>query len=378
MQQASSIRGLAIRRQIPCRVYDRDKVKQYLLQTIAKKLPPRRLKMEGLVYKALGLIPPSFNYEHAIVDFYLSQIGGYYDPENKHFVMAGWMPVILQTTVAVHELTHGLQDQHYDLDKFVDMRLQNSDMLLARSALVEGDATCVMLDYMRKLTGQNPLAGEQNVESFMMQNIIGASLMGGESGVPESVRLIMIFPYTSGVRFAHGLLVKGGYGQIGRAFAAPPASTEEILHFEKYAAGTKDFISLATEDLRAAIPDAGADILFEDTLGEFVISVMLGLDEKDRRAATQAAAGWGGDRIAVFGNEAAKTLRLVWKSSWDSEEDAREFYNLLFRNLKIRFGRMIENEEKGDINLGFDGPRSVVFSCRIDESAQTCVSTDSD
>lgn len=365
IQEASSIRGLKIRHQIPCRVHDRNKVRNYLLRTIREKLPPERLKMEGLAYKLLGLVPPSFDYEHGIVDFYLSQIGGYYDPEKKHFVMAAWMPVMLQTTVAVHELTHGLQDQHYDLEKFMDMRLQNSDLLLARSALVEGDATCVMLDYMRKLTGQQPLSREKSVESFMMQNIIGASLMGGSATVPESIKLTVIFPYTSGVRFAHDLLRRGGYSELDRAFARPPSSTEEILHLEKYSAEKPDFVNITARELRPADFPADSDIKYEDTLGEFVISTLLGSYERNRKLAIQAAAGWGGDRLVLFARKADGKWRIVWRTKWDSELDAREFFDTFLEILKVR-----SSSPEGFLNL--IDPQTVDFSCEIDLASNSC------
>ena len=79
------------------------------------------------------------------------------------------MPAAFQTTIAVHELTHALQDQYFDLQKFVDAKTENSDLLLAHSALVEGDATAVMIDYDRiAFLGLKPLATEPNVEAVLL------------------------------------------------------------------------------------------------------------------------------------------------------------------------------------------------------------------
>jgi hypothetical protein len=38
----------------------------------------------------------------------------------------------------------------------------------------------------------------------------------------------------------------------------------------------------------------------------------------------RAAAGWDGDRYAIF-EDSKNRLALVWLSTWDSEDDAREF-----------------------------------------------------
>ena len=134
---ASEIRLLQIKKPVPCFVQDKESVRSHILALVNEKTPPAKMRLEGQVYKAVGFIPEEFDYERGLVDLYVSQLGGYYDPSNKYFVMAGWMPAIFQTTIAVHELTHALQDQYFDLEKFVDPKIENSDLLLARSALID-------------------------------------------------------------------------------------------------------------------------------------------------------------------------------------------------------------------------------------------------
>jgi len=335
IKDASRLRGLAQKKQVPCLVHDRDKVKDYLLTTISTKLPEGKLKMEEYVYKSLGMVPDKFDYEHGLVDLYLSQIGGYYDPEKKHFIMAAWMPAILQTTVAVHELTHGLQDQYFDLEKLIDAKLDNGDVLLARSALVEGDANIVMLDHARELAGQGRLVKEKDVDSFLMQNIVGLSLMAGMSQVPESLQMVLIFPYTSGVRFVHFLQQHGGYVTVNKAFSRLPRSSEEILHPEKYMAETPDFKEFSEADLLAFGAKPAGKLIYQDTMGEFSISALLGNYVKDKRLSSQAASGWGGDRIFVYEEEGERSL--YWLSNWDSEKDAEEFSAQYFASLKSRY-----------------------------------------
>lgn len=335
VSHASEIRGLKAKHSIPCLVHDKQEVKEYLLHTIQTKLPPNKLKMEEVVYKVLGILPGSFDYEDGIVDLYLSQIGGYYDPEADHFVMAGWMPALLQTTVAVHELTHGLQDQHFNLEKLVDPKIENSDLLLARSALVEGDATAVMFDYARELAGQPSLAQEENVNSMMMHNILGVSLVAAGMKVPQSLQMILIFPYTSGLRFAHALLRENGYKSIDKAFKSPPRSTEEILHPEKYGIQPPDFMVFQDEETRVSAIPVEAEREYVDTVGEFSISALLANYATDKKASTEAAAGWGGDRVAVYRKGA--TRWVVWLTNWDTERDAQEFLRAFRASLATRF-----------------------------------------
>lgn len=318
LEDASSIRGLVIKRKTPCLLHDKAEVKEYLLKTIDTKIPKERLRAEALVYRAFGFLPPTFNYEEGLVKLYLDQLGGYYDPIKDHFVMAAWMPTILQVTIAVHELTHALQDQYFDLVSFTDHHKFSSDELLARSALVEGDATAVMTDYTNAMMGQPPLSKKNDVGSIMFQNVAGSAMMPSLREVPESLKLMLMFPYTSGLRFAHELLKKGGYKEIDKAFKSPPRSTEEILHPEKYGL-EPDF-----KIVKAQKADDIRKIKFEDTLGEFAISALLATHEPNKTTVVNASKGWGGDRVAIL-EDGNGVQTALWRINWDTQKDLEEF-----------------------------------------------------
>jgi hypothetical protein len=110
LKHASEVRELKPLSAVPCVVEDKAAVTQFLQDTIREDLPPQKLAMEELAYRAIGLIPDSFDYQHGLVEFLVGQIGGYYNPKKKLFVMAGWLPASVQQGVAVHELTHALQE----------------------------------------------------------------------------------------------------------------------------------------------------------------------------------------------------------------------------------------------------------------------------
>jgi hypothetical protein len=336
IQKASVIRNLKIKAPVPCQVHSKEEVKQFILNTVNTKIPPEKLAMEEVAFKALGLVPEEFPYAQGVVDLYVSQLGGYYDPEKKYFVMAGWLPAMMQPTIAAHELTHALQDQYYNLSSFLDPKADNSDAQLARSALVEGDATAVMMDYMRGLAGQPGISTEKDMNSFMLQNVMGMSLTAGLKNVPQSLQHMLIFPYTSGLRFVHSLLMEKGYPAVDQAFKRPPRSTEEILHPELYSS-SPSFITFTDDETRREELPEGAFIRYRDTLGEFLVSVLLEMYLPEKLKATTGSAGWGGDRIAI-GDDAASGLRyVVWKTHWDSQKDAEEFFSLMIDSLKMRF-----------------------------------------
>jgi len=337
---ASELRQLRQKKEVPCLVRDKESVRANILSLVQEKTPPLKMKYEGLTLKTLGFIPEEFDYERGLIDLYVSQLGGYYDPGRKYFVMAGWMPDILQAPIAVHELTHALQDQYFDLEKFIDSKVESTDLLLARSALVEGDATAVMLDYARRRAGQDGIATEPNVESVMLQNVIGGAFTASMAAVPLSLQLTLLFPYTSGLRFVHTLLRRDGYKAVDAAFRTPPRSTTEILHPERYPLREGEVKEFSDAELRGA--NAGA-VVYRDTVGEFAISTLLAMFLPNKADAVAAANGWAGDRLIALEQEqpnhpTSKTVVTLWRSAWATEGDASEFISAYERALRQRYG----------------------------------------
>ncbi|MFH1475854.1 MAG: hypothetical protein ABIG85_08360, partial [Chloroflexota bacterium] len=108
-------------------------------------------------------------------------------------------------------------------------------------------------------------------------------------------------------------------------YARLPDSTEQVLHPEKYAAGEEPVeVPLDAAALAKAM-GAGWVGTPEDTMGEFQLSVWLRENGVKALAAGDAAAGWGGDRLAYLrGPDGAYALALA--TTWDTSNDAREFY----------------------------------------------------
>lgn len=340
IERASAIRGLRIKTQVPCLAQDKGAVKAFLDETIEQDLPPKKLTMEQLAYRAIGMIPDNFEYGSGLVQFLVSQLGGYYDPKRKRFVMAAWLPAAVQEPVAVHELTHALQDQYYDLGKLLDPKSENSDQSVALSALIEGDATAVMLDNERQLHGMQPIEKDSNIDALILQQVLGASFASQASDVPESLQAMLIFPYTSGLRFVHTLLRKGGYREVGQAYARPPNSTREILHPSEYL--VKSFTPNIPQP--SEIEGASSDYLPEylDVVGEFGVSSLLSNGAKTKKLGPTAASGWVGDKLGVFPEKDRKRL-VSWKTRWESGGDAREFYDAYRALIEEKYHKAISD-----------------------------------
>ncbi len=348
LNAASKIRGLKIKKTVPCVVQNKKEIEEYLLKIIAEQLPVSRLKYEELVYKKLGILPQDFDYKKGIVDLYLSQIGGYYDPEKDHFVMAGWLPGSMQKGIAAHELTHALQDQYYDLKKFIDPLTQSGDVVLAHSALVEGDATAVMYDYERKNLNQPPLKNQSNINDLLLGNLAGSAALAGN--VPKSLQMILLFPYTGGFNFVHNILKNNGYAGLLEVYQRPPQTTEEIIHIEKYYENKKDYIVFTDQQIKE--PDMNDyEILYQDVVGEFGIVALLNMFELSQSEIRNAAMGWGGDKIALLFDKKIDKKMLVWKINWDTQKDLEEFKQVFDKALQNRFTESKISNEQGSYIL---------------------------
>jgi hypothetical protein len=146
----------------------------------------------------------------------------------------------------------------------------------------------------------------------------------------------LMFPYTDGYEFVQFLHDEGGWELVNEAYGNLPVSSEQILHPELYLEG-EDPIDVQVPDLSSSFGDDWSEI-DQDSMGEFVISLMFDDGELSDEQAELAAAGWGGDAYSVIANE--DKLAILWNTVWDSEDDAEEFA----RAMVVREGHRFDGE----------------------------------
>ncbi len=270
-----------------------------------------QLRQEGLLLEALGLVPAGTDLVEAYRKLLGSQVLGLYDPTKKAFyVLANAQLGPLELSTYAHEYQHALQDERFDLDKIDHATRANRDAATAASALIEGDATLLQSQYVAQELGR---AG-------------ALALLAAAGGVPPSGPPVLLdllqFPYLQGAAFVQAIAQTGGNGAIDAAFGRLPASTEQILHPEKY---TSRDAPLEVR-LEAPLPN-GWTPLGENVMGEFLLRRWVQQLGTPRDTAFGAAAGWGGDRYVVARGPAGQ-LALVARITWDSPADASEFVAL--------------------------------------------------
>ena len=360
-QLLPGIRQLPFKTEVKRDVTARDDLRAFLIQEIDEDQTPAEFKAGELGYKALGFIPAGMNWKDVMVKVYSEEIAAFYDPRTKtmHLIREnevaqpkkrGFLETLLgkkggfdkdeNKTVIAHELTHALADQHYDLAKMQKAAKGDDDRALALSSLIEGEATMTMIgaqmddwdgDKLRAI----PAADLDRAFSLMMPFMSltsGAALREAPPILSES----LIFPYLRGLVFCARLTNDGGWKALDDAYKNPPQSTEQILHPEKYRAQPDP---PTTVDLGKLEPGEGWAEAGRNVVGEMQLGVLL-----RRHGGKPIAAGWDGDLYAVFEGPEGK-LGLAWLTTWDTDDDARDFARQYTRFQTTKLGEGVTSPD---------------------------------
>ncbi|NJD29140.1 MAG: hypothetical protein FIA92_12700 [Chloroflexi bacterium] len=316
----SDIRGLQPQGDVEPTVIDEATLRQNLEAEFDAEYTAEELAVTEDLYATLGLLPPDSSLRELQLDLLGGQVAGYYSPDRDElFVVSrsGGIGPVEWATYA-HEFTHQLQDQHFDLGTFGLDATDQTDRALAALSLIEGDATAAQSAWM-----QTALTPEELGE--IVRASVDPAALEVLRRAPAILRETALFPYREGFAFVSAILAGGGYPAVDAAYADPPASTEQVIHPDKYASREAPVevtipVGLA-EALGAGWTEAG-----RDTLGEATLRTWLREGGLEGAQAGLAAAGWGGDRAVLLrGPDGALGVALV--TEWDSAADADEFAN---------------------------------------------------
>src|SRR6266550_2142256 len=226
LKETSEIRQLAILRPVQSSTQSRPEIERMLIKNLDEEIRPSQIHAAEVTLKRLGLAPPDFQFRSLMLRVLTEQVAGYYDPKTGEFHLADWINLDGQRPVMAHELTHALQDQHFNLRRFAHWPKGDSDAELAAHALIEGDASLAMTLYV----ANNPLRALAFLKSLGATGMASPEL----DKAPRALRETLLFTYQEGLNWTRDLYKKGGWNQVSEAFTTLPQSTEQVLHVEKY------------------------------------------------------------------------------------------------------------------------------------------------
>jgi hypothetical protein len=316
--QVQQLRQLQAKQPVTPKLLDDATLKANVAASFEKDNPPKVIAANQRIYELLGLIPEGTSLKDLYLKLLGSQVAGYYDSDTKELYVvsrSGGLGPTERITFA-HEFDHALQDQNFGLGNLQLDAIGESDRGLARLSVPEGDATLLMSVWAAQYLTPAELVQMVQEASDPEQAAILAAM-------PAILKDSLLFPYTTGQALVQSIQAAGGWAAIDKLYADPPLSTEQVIHPEKYAAHEAPVVVSFPKDLAKGL-GTGWSVDFQDTLGEFELVEWLESAGKIPQAtAGPAAAGWGGDRIALVSN--GDRSGIVVDTRWDSPADAAEF-----------------------------------------------------
>lgn len=331
LARMSEITGLKLRTPLKKTLRSREEIRAYVIREMNEDKEPAERYASSRSAEAFGLLPKGFDFDTFMVDLLTEQIAGLYDPKAHEFYIADWIPLADQRMVMAHELTHALEDQHFQIEAWTKAARPNDDAELAREAVLEGSAMASMIDYLLGDTGRS-LKDLPDIDPSMLVGDMGST--PGLQKAPPFLKDALVFPYFAGLTFSADFLKSGGWSSLPAVFANPPVSTQQIMHPALYHSG-KIPAQIKLPDVDKLLGPEWTK-LEENVMGEFgwkeVFKQFLGDDR-----AKILAAGWEGDRYAVFEQKQSKRLVLVTRLRLNNEAQAARYFGQYSEALEKKY-----------------------------------------
>jgi hypothetical protein len=337
LKSVSRLRGLEVKDRVKSGLKTRDQIELAVLRDLDENTTPEEFAATSRALTKLGLIPKEFQLREYVVKLLREQVAGFYEPKSREFYLAAWLPISEQKTVIAHELVHALQDQHFDLRRFEKWPKGDSDAELAAHALVEGDATVVMLLYSAEQAGAKldlRRIGPLTTMLLQQSGAEDASKYPVLARAPAVLRESLQFPYVYGSGFVQEVLNRQSWQALNASYHSLPASTEQVMHPEKFIE-RDDPVKIQIADVLSALGKDWTRV-DADVNGEFGYSVVLS-QFIDKNEARRAAAGWDGDRYHLYENKRGGNVILTQYTTWDTRADAAEFFQAYCRRTEKRY-----------------------------------------
>jgi len=354
---ASQETGLPIKSTVKRQLTTRAAVEAYLEEKFNEDQSAKRLQRDEIVLKKFGLLDQDFALKPFLLALLKEQIEAYYDSKTKTVNLLDWVDPDEQKPVMAHELTHALQDQHSDLEKWDDQtpddvstnaagdedHLARDEMDTARDAVAEGQATAVMFDYVLKPLGKS-LVKDPEILDFVKSQMNASADSPVMARAPLLLSESLLFPYQEGLSFEQDIWMDQGQAA---AFAGtldrPPTSSWEILNPRMYEQRRIPAVPLFP-DIHPLV-----DPLYRPydigQIGELDVNIITKLfggdaSARDLTPAWDGGLYWAGQlRSATTPAEqdTTKSLALFYLSIWKSADSAQTFARLYARNLPRKY-----------------------------------------
>ncbi len=331
----SAITGLEEKHVVPYGRMSQAQLRKFLAHRIKKTLKPKELYLDELTLKTFGLVPQDYNLKQSTIDLLTEQAAAFYDYQEKRLFLLDVASFTSEETTLAHELSHALADQHFHLDKFVDNASDDDDQSLAHTAVVEGQASWLMLAFQRHLDNLDSVPSAEQLKMIENAGDSSSAEYPVLQGSPLYIQQSLLFPYTEGVRFFDEVYRKLGKAAFGSVFSDAPLDTAQIYHSRLYFEHVKP-----TKPTPPQLSfEGGSTELTNGEIGEFDQRMLIWQAAGKSTALNLSPHALGGQYRIVGTEKKRKQPVLEYISEWDSEEKAAEYLTVYQGALRKKWKR---------------------------------------
>jgi hypothetical protein len=345
LKELSDITGFRVRHQLPFELVTRDDVNRFVKEQIKRSVKPDEIRAQETTLKTLGFVPADFDLRQTTIDLLTEQAAAFYDFRRKKLFISDWAAVNMRDAAVIHELGHALADQNYSIEKFLDKDSDDSEASEAREAVVEGQASWLMLQVDAIRNGRtlaDPDTAHVLLDSDTNDNDSEYPVF---NKAPLYLKRTMLFPYDSGEKFQQAVFLHDGKSGFAQVFKKPPVSTAQILHPERYFEGE------APADPKLPPPMKHSKPYVTGSLGELETRILL---EQYVSVGTADALGpdLRGGSYRLDEIKAPHRITFVYASEWRDEVAATLYFDA-YR--KVLLGKWKNVEVKTQLPGTFEG-----------------------
>jgi hypothetical protein len=364
IQFSSQETGLPIKSSVKRTLTTRAAVESYLNEKFQEDEGAKKLQRGEIVLKKFGLLDRDFDLKPFLLALLKEQIEAYYDSKSKTVNLLDWVSVEEQKPVLAHELTHALQDQHVDLEKWGDQtpsevstnyrddvdHLSKDEIDTAREAVAEGQATAVMMDNILKPMGKSLIKDPEVVEFIKNQ------MNGGENSpvlarAPLLLSESLLFPYREGLSFVQDVWMdQGQKAAFVGALDRPPTSTWEIINPREFEKAKLPVVPLMP-DIHPIVDNTYKpyDIGQVGELDLHILTELFGGDNAARDLTPSWDGGiyWAGQRLSATTpaeQASTKSISLFYLSAWKNAASAQAFSELYANALGRKYSGLHKDD----------------------------------
>ncbi len=384
---ASERTGLPIRHSVKKKLATRDEVAKYVELRMKEQGNGERFDRSSIALKKLGLLPHDFNLREYMLGLYREQVEGWYDAHSKTVYLLDWVSPDVQKPVMAHELVHALQDQSYDLEKWLNVRKDSNneteqmvidEQRTARQSIIEGQAMVVLFDYQLTPVGQTVESAPDLVDS-MRSSIADEESTPMYAKAPVYLREAMLFPYTFGMDFIRAVLIKRGQqAAYAGVLDQPPLDTRQIMEPSTYL-NHEPQVQFQVVPLEKTLGPTWRRDDFSG-IGEIDLRVIL-RQWAGKAAATKLSPAWRGGYYMTLANKKApknSPAALALVLNFSSPAAAHQFATIYESALPQRYKSVRPAKspqqwttEEGTMRLYIEGSTAIALeSFTLDEAAK--------